>query len=160
MYISQNEFFRTNRTIKYELNTKRTPSQLADETTPYEIKNATQCKDMLELILRAFYNNCAISDFVKKDLYDLNKLNEYGRFVIQKLRIHFHDSNEQVCLIKSNGKQYFHKDERYIDFSAVLKHKPNLELHQLLFPEKKCGQYYLAIDDDHGIVYLDKISEW
>lgn len=88
----------------------------------------------------------------------MNKLNRYGQFVIQKLRIDFHDSNEQVCLIPRE-KQYYDADERYTDFSTVLKHKPNVE-PQWPFPEKKCEQYYFAVDDDHKTVYLDKISEW
>lgn len=53
--------------FEYELNTERMTSLLADETTQYETKNADKCHDMLELILRAFYNDCSIPILSKKD---------------------------------------------------------------------------------------------
>lgn len=148
---------------KYALNTDVIKFDIPTikKMTKYDRDNIDQCHDMLEVILRAFYDGHKLPDFVKKGLYNLDELNMYWRLVVELIPKLIASTPFAWYLVPAS-RGYVHKNKRYSDFSANIIYLQDTESCETPFVHSRDGKFYLVVNDNYNkaTVLLDEISEW
>lgn len=136
---------------KYRLNTKRAISAWddalkSDAPLEYDFKNSSECKDMLELILRTgvYYDR---SWFTVKNQYDPDEIKEYIG-VVDWIQVHRSFRRGEFLLKKEIGQIYASANQRCAD---------GLNIKAYAYQQ---GDQYLLICSDGKTETQHKISRW
>lgn len=147
--------------VTYKLNESQiryTPSEIK-QMTDYDTQNTSECKDMLELILRAKNHNSWLPTFIElKSDQDITNLNEYAHLVaclaIEYFYLYYIPSEADLTIdyfVPATG--------RMADFCKLMPN-PKLESCVLAAQSRYSEDLYLVMEYKSKVFSLGKINKW
>lgn len=139
---------------KYSLNDEITYTiDDLKKMTNYDREHLSECKDMLELILRANYYDCDVCEFAGVEYEELDIYDKFVEDLVHHIRYRVFKTHAYGMgnAIEATG--------RYADFSKFMAN-PNLAYHQCVAINKNDGKHCLVMHDSNVIQVLGVISEW
>ena len=146
--------------FRYELNTNRGIYSRPNLMTWYDIEHPRECKDMLELILRANHYNCDISKFISwrhksPDNIDCNK---YAYILTKLLEIIEFKEIEPASFVEQ-GK-WLCPCERYADFGNIEYNLFGDRNPLYIVKNKRTGAYIIVVKQNGALLSVGEISLW
>lgn len=139
-----------------------TPFEIKQMTT-YDVEHLSECKDMLELILRARNNNIGFRKFVKPgDDQDISYLDEYNYLVPRLINVYakcdlYNPSEPEP---DSTINYFAPATGRMADFCDLMPNPKLADRVARVATSRNGEDFYLVIRYQSKMVLLGEISKW
>ncbi len=147
--------------FSYQLSSCRSIYSQPKLTTWYDKEHLYDCKDMLELILRANYHDCDIPKFVFQEIDSVECMNiyKYASIVHEILTIMMFEKVDTSGF--TEYKSWFHRARQYTDIGNIEFRLYSSDEDPIYVVEsKQTGAYVIVAKRDKKLYSLGEISEW